>query len=526
MQGGFVPAFFAAWGVSRDSPHSRYFPLAFSHHYSMQTRSLVLSSIIVAALIALAPEGFGQGAGGPAGKVLREDGVWVGIDEDPETFLGGTFGNPMGRAAPPLVGAMGPSGMILKFDIPYVPGSPWAESYLLGIPRTPLVPAPVLVLFHAYGQTEKSLFEDTSFFRLAMERGWIVVAPLGAHTKNFGIEYSQVNVKAALDQVATVQATAFSYTVDTGRYYAIGFSMGAGAAASFSARHCDTDDGLHFAATAVHTGPTSLPYSYAMDSATRDVLIDPEMFGGPPTDPLLTFDYLRCSSLDIDPVSKAIDPTTDMIRNLQSTLLFSHYVLGGKPVYDHLLDQTNWTQAWHAMSGSPTLTWVEHSPLHDWSTLRQEALLRVLDKQVFTAPAHTTYVPVLADRDGGWHAFDLEQTVGRAFSPFEWYVDPSAALGGNNALRLEKIDNIASLSLAQPTGLGFEIAPSVDFHCYVKTSKKVGLDVVLGEFPNPPVDVRRNNKSTTNYIHDSVAETLTLQEKTGSTVGVTWTIKP
>ena len=67
-------------------------------------------------------------------------------------------------------------------------GTSWTESFLVGVPQNRNMYAPLLVLFHGYGQTPADVYAQTTYFQEARERCWFVVAPLGAHVYNYGID--------------------------------------------------------------------------------------------------------------------------------------------------------------------------------------------------------------------------------------------------------------------------------------------------------------------------------------------------
>ena len=114
-------------------------------------------------------------------------------------------------------------------------GTGWQESFLLAVPRNPLPSPPLLVMFHGYSTSENSCLTQTPLMKMAMERGWYVVAPLGAHQMNYGVPYSQANIEFVLDWVL------HTLPIDTDRIYGIGFSMGGGGVSSYAARHLDPD---------------------------------------------------------------------------------------------------------------------------------------------------------------------------------------------------------------------------------------------------------------------------------------------
>ncbi|MCA8980944.1 MAG: hypothetical protein KDC14_13030, partial [Planctomycetes bacterium] len=51
-------------------------------------------------------------------------------------------------------------------------GTTWQEPFLIGIPPVPAGPnAPLLVVFHGWGNTHRSILDQTSYFHEARQRG-------------------------------------------------------------------------------------------------------------------------------------------------------------------------------------------------------------------------------------------------------------------------------------------------------------------------------------------------------------------
>src|SRR6185503_13512505 len=131
-------------------------------------------------------------------------------------------------------------------------GSGYEERFLLQVPLVATsTPAPMLVVFHKFGVSHWDAFYNTSFITEARNRGWYLVAPLGASGVSFGSIESQVNTRAALEIVTEL------YNVDKTRVYGVGFSMGGGNVVSYAARNLDPQR-IMFAAICDHTGGISL----------------------------------------------------------------------------------------------------------------------------------------------------------------------------------------------------------------------------------------------------------------------------
>jgi len=396
-------------------------------------------------------------------------------------------------------------------DSAQIAGSAWDESFLVGFPNNPKQPTPVLVLFHGDYETPQDVLANSDFFEMGMKRGWIVVAPLGAHTRNYGIEYSQLNVEAALEMLAGTIAPSLGLTVDADRFYAVGFSMGGGGAASFVARHADTYDGLHFAGAAIHTGSTSLSYTYWSTPSIQSLFNDAQMFGGPPSDASLSFDYTRCSATDIDWATGLVDAATDMVRDLTHMPVLSYYA--DLDPNTSLITQTSKTHhQFRKRGGKGRLI---HSPLsgHSWQTLKERRVFRMF-RHAFQAP--TTLTRTLADRDGDWHGFNVTQATARVFSPFRWVILPQS-----NRFVVDEVANIQSLRLASPKWVGLD--PDADLELVFNSADGVPLEIVIGEIDNQPSDVWLAGTPTSSWSYDAASKELTLFENAQGSY-LKWTV--
>jgi hypothetical protein len=104
-----------------------------------------------------------------------------------------------------------------------LPTQAWQEEFILAIPSTVAWPAPVLTLFHGYGEEPDDVVANSPLVGEAMARGFVVFIPLGAHKYNYGIDYAQRNIELAFEFLSA------RLPIDLDRIYAAGFSMGGGA---------------------------------------------------------------------------------------------------------------------------------------------------------------------------------------------------------------------------------------------------------------------------------------------------------
>ena len=344
-------------------------------------------------------------------------------------------------------------------------GSGWVEKFLLQVPPTfPTTPAPLLVVFHKFGSSHGDVL-NTTFLTEVRNRGWFCMSPLGARQKNFGNFESQINTKAALELVRSL------YPIDPTRVYGVGFSMGGGTAANYAARHVDPS-GVMFAAIVDHTGGVSLSNTYANEPDDNDVddnqpnigdnLEVPDtlesLFGGTPT--AQPFTYQRCSTIDLDAFGN-IGAETNFARNLAHVPTLTWLATGEPNIY--LYNQTTAFSAHVATQNVVNNLHYVNANVHLWSTLDCNYVCNWLQQYTLTLP---TSGSSLADEDGKWFQFQIEQDAAGSFTPFSWSVDAVNShfdLSATKNLKRIKIDRAASglpasglltLTLATADGLG------------------------------------------------------------------------
>jgi dienelactone hydrolase len=102
--------------------------------------------------------------------------------------------------------------------------------------------APLLVVLHAYGESEMTPFEKTSLAKEVESRGWIALSPYGRGDTGFQLA-GERDVLEALNHVRA------QFAVDDTRIYLTGYSMGGSGAWMLGLRQADL-----FAATAIFSG--------------------------------------------------------------------------------------------------------------------------------------------------------------------------------------------------------------------------------------------------------------------------------
>jgi len=317
-------------------------------------------------------------------------------------------------------------------------GTDWQERFIVGVPPTPLDAAPLLVSFHRYSASERDTLLHTDLFEEAMERGWYVLAPLGAHELNYGVPYAQENIRVVIDWLSEV------VRIDPQRIYGIGFSMGGGCALNFAATQLDPNRAM-FAAVVNHTGTVSIRdlWHRAIDTS---VLEHPLMFDGSPYES--PFAYQQASTIELTPWSW-IDERTDLARNLGHVPVQT-WCSSDDPL-THLVRQTRALLRHLLRFGGDIDANEEHGRQHEWGTLDEVAALDFLEGHRLTLPAEGTH-SLLATHDGRWLHFDIEQVKSGGFSALRWHSDSNS-----NLFFLDGLCNLEQLRVGtQDLGLSTE----------------------------------------------------------------------
>ena len=467
---------------------------------------VALIAVSLAAVAAAAPQD-NDGARRRRARTPQPEEVIRGIHGEvlgpastPDTTLGGQFFNPL----PPPTGKEPLPQNVFEITIKNT-GTGWEEPFLVGIPKNPLFPAPVLVVFHAYAEDPRKVLDRTTYFAEGMDRGWIVVAPMSAHQFNFGIDYAHVNTEKALDWVGKWLA------VDPDRFYAVGFSLGGGMASSYVARHIDPKH-ARFAALVNHTGSTSILDVYNR-SANAGLLEGPLMFGGPPA--TFPFEYSIASVIDYDWVTATVDPLTDLARNLSHIDTKNFHAQGDINTY--LIEQTQETHAQILFRGGSSVYETSgHNP-HKWWTLNETQTLNWLQQFSFKEPMSGTVNRTLADRDARYFHFDITQRAAGAFSPFRWSVDEE-----DNLLYLDELENVDHVTIDAAAARMSTVTP-LEIAFANNDGGTVEIEV-LG-YPVAPTTVLRNGQASGSWTHDPENESVVLTEVDGAEFP-TWRIEP
>ncbi|MCC7011157.1 MAG: hypothetical protein IT454_01235 [Planctomycetes bacterium] len=364
-------------------------------------------------------------------------------------------------------------------------------------------PRPLLVVFHKYGVGHYDALAHTSFFQEARRRGWYCLAPFGGGQRHFSNLRSQQHTEAALAWARS------NFAVDPTRVYAVGFSMGGGAAMNFAARHLDPRETM-FAAVFNESGILSHEDTYPQLEPAIVALYDSFFGFGGSAQP---FPMQRSSVFSFDPLSLAVDLDTDLGRNLIHLGTHSTRTTGDVP---YLITQNELFRA-HllARGASPTrhVLSVINYPGHSWDAVSERAVCDWLRTFKLSLP---DAAETLADRDARYFHFDIHQDVSGSFTPFRWSVD-----SGLNHVQVLDTANLASVAIdLASAGLSASAALSIE----VGTADGLPDQVQIQGYSSAPSFVLRDGILSTAWSFDAPNARVLLAESDGALH--TWVVNP
>ena len=350
-------------------------------------------------------------------------------------------------------------------------GSGWLEKFLLYAPVLEVGQrAPVLVVFHRYGVSEWDAYYYTSFFEEARRRGWFVIAPRAAAQKSFNSLEGQINVQVVLDWVQA------HYNVDKTRVYGVGFSMGGGLVTNYAARHVDPNN-MMFAAIVNHTGTVSQAHAWSMEYQDEASDMLEQWYGGNPNDQ--PYAYRRCSVIDLDPSTGLVGTGTDMGRNL-SHVQIRNWMANADPM-QYLRNQTTSFDTYLNGQSVTTMFTIVNANVHSWNTLDETQVCDWLSQFVLEIPKNAS---TMADQDGTYFWFQVNQSSSGSFTPFSWFLDPVA-----NRISLYNTANLQRVTL-DATSAGLQYATTLKLN--LTTTDGTGDEILLTNLTAPPLSVTRD----------------------------------
>lgn len=409
-------------------------------------------------------------------------------------------GTVLGRAGVPAI-----ADTPRWYEVTIQPGTGFAERFLVQ-ESNGVGPRPMLVVFHKFGVSHYDGLLNTSFFAEARRRNWFCVAPLSGGQTHFSDERSRIHTKAVLDWINA------RFAVDPARVYAAGFSMGGGAAMNFASRHLDPT-GVMIAAVFNQSGILSHEDTYPQSGVTVQQIYD-DRFGNGQPGSATPWNLQRGSVFSFDPLSFAVVPGTDLGRNLLHLATHSTRTTGDIP---YLITQNDlFYQHQLALGALPSrhLLTVVNYPGHSWDAVSETTVCNWLRNYSLVLPSAAD---TLADANGRFFHFDVEQASAGSFTPFSWSVQPAtnavSITGTSNLMRVRVVTSDAGLDPLQSL--------SVTTACADGQPDQI----VLEGYSLPPTQVLRDGVSASNWSHDGQLGRLTLDEADGLAPH-TWTVVP
>ena len=150
---------------------------------------------------------------------------------------------------------------------------------------------------------------------------------------------------------------------------------------------------------------------------------------------------------------------------------------------------------------------------HKWSMLNSHWGFNWLGSHTLTLP---TTARTLADHDGVYFHFFVEQDAPNAFTPFLWKLD-----SGNNSLQLSATANLRRLTVDT---LGAGLDPALPLSVDLSTADGLPDEVVFTSVPVSPTSVSRDGNASVSWSYNASAQELTLIETDGSAHA--WSVVP
>jgi len=288
----------------------------------------------------------------------------------------------------------------------------------------------LVIAFHPFNVSEQSPFVNSDLPYVCHDKGWIMLAPLGLSQAHFG----NVNSQGSLEAVLAFLEPLLNW--NRKRVYAVGFSMGGGAAVSYSMRH-QSPESPRIAAVINHTGTMDLVQEYDSHTASvKAVLANDWHFNGTPlTNP---FSYERVSPFLY--TGNVIDDDVASVCNVSPhTPMYIHWN-EADPNTD-LVMQTMDLVAYLETHGATIQTDITNVPgKHVWSTLD---VTEALDwAEGFTlANTDPTSIEMYADRKE--HYLYTELIAPASSTSLRHYEVIVSSL--SNQFQLISVDNVESV---------------------------------------------------------------------------------
>lgn len=301
-------------------------------------------------------------------------------------------------------------------------------------------PHRMLVAYHGFGSSASSVATQSTLDELCNQRGWVYLSVTGLDDKLFGTELSQQHTEAAIRWMLD------NHNVDPDRIVMVGFSMGAGVAINFAARHRDPD-GIVLAALGLVAVSADWTSAWEIGGAgVKAVLENPLNFGvSPSQDP---FAYQRWSGAfhaNGGPFSiGTLQAGQSMASNLGATPVYLTWDTGDPTLY--VAEQCATLATYLAGLGgevtvkkvSGTLDPATGVPApHSWALLKVNQMLNAFDGK--TAERRPSRMHALVAEDSVAGSATIEQRAPGSFS--------AADIDIGSVLRVSGVENAECVAL-------------------------------------------------------------------------------
>lgn len=389
------------------------------------------------------------------------------------------------------------NGQDLKFYELTLNTSPttFPEKFLLYVPPLNVAGAkPLVSFFHKFGSTHWDVWNNTTFMQECELRGWFLVSPLAASNKSFGSIESQLNREAVHDWLLSIFPM-----IDRERIYGVGFSMGGGAVLNFAARHLDPARPM-IAAVVNHSGGVDLNHTYWADAPARYIF--DFWFGDGSAGSADPWRMARSSVLVADPVTGVAQDDWSLARHLVNVPLRT--IRASDDPIQYLSDQNDHLHALMGDLGAQPQSLYGYYVLpytgHSWDLLNAGATLDFLGSHTLQIPASGQ---LLADHDGAYYHFDVEQDQGGAFTPIDWAIDEVA-----NRLVVANTRNLRRLAVDAPA-VGLDPGRPLEVELSATDAPD---EIVLRFWPQAPFSVQRDGQDEPGWSYDPATGELVLTE--------------
>jgi len=390
------------------------------------------------------------------------------------------------------------NGQDLKFFELTLKSSPtgFPEKFLLYIP--PLAGGeaiPLVNFFHKFGSTHWDVWNNTTFIQECHERSWFLVSSLAATNKSFSSMEAQLNREAVLDWLMAIFPM-----IDRERLYGVGFSMGGGSVLNFAARHVDPARPM-LAAVVNHSGGVDLNHTYWADPPAQYIF--DFWFGDGSVGSADPWRMARSSVLKADPVTGEAQDDWSLARHLVNIPLRT--IRASDDPIEYLSDQNDHLHALMGELGAVPQVLYGYYVLpytgHSWDLLDASATLDFLGGHTLSIPSSGR---LLADHDGTYYHFAVEQDQAGAFTPVDWEVDAAG-----NRLVLTSTTNLRRIAVDTPAA---GLDPSRPLAVELEAADGNPDEVVLRHWPQAPVAVTRDGEPEPGWSYDPTTQELVLTE--------------